>query len=163
MSFLRIVAAKVKRFLFDLKYRNTFANQDFHSTFVCDSYKGLSFGKRTYIGPYCHFDAKGQIELQDFCIIAPHVKIWSYNHDFKDEMIPYGHNDIMKKVVVGKGSWVGLGSILLPGTVIGEGCIIGAGSIVKGYIPDFSIVRPSYSEFEPLTIKKRNDLYKRKI
>jgi acetyltransferase-like isoleucine patch superfamily enzyme len=163
MKFVRKMLGMIKVFIFNLKYQNRFKNQEFHYSFVCDNHKGLTFGKRVYIGPYCHFDAKGEIELQDFCIIAPHVKIWSYNHDFKDEMVPYGKRDIFKKVVVGKGSWIGLGATLLPGTVIGKGCVIGAGSIVSGVIPDFSMVRPNYSQHEPLTVSKNEDLYRREI
>lgn len=37
-------------------------------------------------------------------------------------------------------SFVGTGSILMPGCRIGRGCIIGSGTVVRGTIPDYSIV-----------------------
>jgi acetyltransferase-like isoleucine patch superfamily enzyme len=37
-------------------------------------------------------------------------------------------------------SFVGTGSILMPGCHIGRGCIIGSGTVVRGKIPDYSIV-----------------------
>ena len=48
--------------------------------------------------------------------------------------IPY------KPVNIGTNSFIGAGAIILPGSSIGEHCIIGAGAVVKGNIPDFSIV-----------------------
>ena len=43
-------------------------------------------------------------------------------------------------MVLGKDSFIGAGAILLPGTTIGCNCIIGAGAVVKGLVPDYSIV-----------------------
>ena len=43
-------------------------------------------------------------------------------------------------VSIGDNSFVGAFSILMPGTVIGRDCIIGAGSVVRGRVPDGSIV-----------------------
>lgn len=43
-------------------------------------------------------------------------------------------------VSVGEHSFIGARASLLPNTVIGKGCIIGACSVVKGNVPDFSIV-----------------------
>lgn len=37
-------------------------------------------------------------------------------------------------------SFVGTGSIIMPGAQIGRGCIVGSGTVVRGTIPDFSIV-----------------------
>lgn len=119
-----------------------------------DNFTGFRLGCKCYIGPHCHFDALGGISIEDYVIIGPHVKIWSYNHNFKSHMVPYGPEIIKKKVVVGKGAWLGLGVTILPGSIIGEGAIIGAGSIVCGTIPPYTIVRPSYATFEKLDIQK---------
>ncbi len=43
-------------------------------------------------------------------------------------------------VTIGDYSFIGTGSIVMPGASIGRGCIIGAGTVVRGSIPDFSIV-----------------------
>ena len=37
-------------------------------------------------------------------------------------------------------SFVGTGTVVMPGTHIGKGCIVGAGTVVRGKIPDFSLV-----------------------
>lgn len=45
-----------------------------------------------------------------------------------------------RPVVIGNHSFIGARACLLPGTYIGDNCIVGAGSVVKGKIPDNSIV-----------------------
>jgi len=47
---------------------------------------------------------------------------------------------IIKKVRIGKGSFVGVGSIILPGVHIGEGCLVGPGSVVTKDVPDYTWV-----------------------
>lgn len=40
-------------------------------------------------------------------------------------------------------SFVGTNSVVMPGTRIGKGCIIAAGSVVRGNVPDYSLVMGS--------------------
>lgn len=46
----------------------------------------------------------------------------------------------LRGISIGNDSFIGARASLLPGTVIGNNCIIGACSVVKGTIPDNSIV-----------------------
>lgn len=46
----------------------------------------------------------------------------------------------VKEISIGKNSFIGARSTLLPGTIIGENVLVGACSVVKGIIPDNSIV-----------------------
>ena len=41
---------------------------------------------------------------------------------------------------VGRGSWLGHGSVILPGAQIGRHCVVAAGSVVRGEVPDFTVV-----------------------
>ena len=50
---------------------------------------------------------------------------------------PIGKKD---KIVIGDYSFIGTGCIILPGVEIGKCCLIGAGTVVRGKIPDYSIV-----------------------
>lgn len=47
---------------------------------------------------------------------------------------------IFERVRIGDWSFLGAGCIVLPGSTIGKYCIIGAGAVVKGDIPDYSVV-----------------------
>lgn len=155
----RFAKKHLSNLLFSRKYKRKFDKQDFHVSFKCDNFENFEFGRKCYIGPHCHFDALGGITLEDYVIVAPHVKIWSYNHDFKHEMVPYGPRNICDPVTIGKGVWLGLQSIILPGTVIGEGSIVGAGAVVKGFVEPYSIVRPNYSVAEPLLLSKNSKIF----
>ncbi|WP_230279616.1 DapH/DapD/GlmU-related protein [Croceicoccus sp. Ery15] len=44
------------------------------------------------------------------------------------------------QISIGDFSFVGTGSVIMPGANIGKGCLIGAGTVVRGTIPDFSVV-----------------------
>lgn len=46
----------------------------------------------------------------------------------------------LQPVAIGDYSFVGADSIVMPGTRIGKGCLIGSGKVVRGNIPDYSIV-----------------------
>lgn len=47
---------------------------------------------------------------------------------------------VLGRIKVGDGTFIGESCIILPGTTIGKDCIIGAGAVVRGEIPDNSIV-----------------------
>ena len=57
-----------------------------------------------------------------------------------NECISSFHALAYNGVSIGENSFIGAGAVILPGTKIGKFCIIGAGSVVKGNIPDYSIV-----------------------
>ena len=44
------------------------------------------------------------------------------------------------RIVVGDNTFIGHNAIVLPGTTIGRDCLVGAGSVVRGEIPDNSVV-----------------------
>lgn len=47
---------------------------------------------------------------------------------------------ILDSILIGRNSFIGKRASILPGTIIGENVLIGACSVVKGKIPDNSIV-----------------------
>lgn len=47
---------------------------------------------------------------------------------------------LVRGIEIGDYSFVGRGAMLMPGTRIGKCCLIGAGAVVRGEIPDYSIV-----------------------
>lgn len=48
--------------------------------------------------------------------------------------------DVFGEIEIGDNTFIGVGCLILPGTSIGRNCIIGAGSVVRGAIPDDSVV-----------------------
>jgi acetyltransferase-like isoleucine patch superfamily enzyme len=42
-------------------------------------------------------------------------------------------------VVIGPGTWLGIGVVVLPGVTIGQGCAVGANAVVTRDLPDFAV------------------------
>lgn len=67
------------------------------------------------------------------------------NHDFSINkalicMKEKRQGYFLKRIDIGNNCFIGARVILLPGTKIGDNCIIGAGAVVKGIIPENSVV-----------------------
>jgi acetyltransferase-like isoleucine patch superfamily enzyme len=89
----------------------------------------VSLGYRTIIN--CHQN----ISIGDNVNIAPDVKIYDHDHNFKDH--PLSGNEwrtsfITEKIEIGSNVWIGANTIILRGTIIGDNTVIGAGCILKG-------------------------------
>ena len=63
-------------------------------------------------------------------------------HDGAIEVIRdmYPDVDLFGKIVIGDNCVIGSHCIILPNTSIGANCIVGAGSVVRGNIPDESVI-----------------------
>lgn len=85
-------------------------------------------------------DKKSRIVIEDDVLLGPNVSIYSSTHNFDDITKPVkeqGYN--VSGVLLKKGCWVGVNSVILPGVTIGQNSVIGANSVVTKDIPDFSI------------------------
>lgn len=104
-------------------------------------------GKPNYISSRCWFDGSdySRIQLGHGCTISSETSFLT--HDWSLHTIgrslgvekkpPLGTKGSIK---LGEYSFIGRGVILMPGSRIGRGSIIGAGSVVRGKVPEYSIV-----------------------
>jgi acetyltransferase-like isoleucine patch superfamily enzyme len=68
------------------------------------------------------------------------VYITDQNHGYEDVTRPISQQSQPElPVVIGDGSWLGHGAVVLPGVTIGKHVVIGANSVVTKDIPDFSV------------------------
>lgn len=115
---------------------------------------GMKFtGKPNYISPKVWFDGTDYslISIGHEVTISSYIRIlthdWSLHTVAKafdvPQSIPIGRT---LPVHIGDYSFIGTGTILMPGCKIGKACIIGAGTVVRGEIPDYSIVVGSPGE-----------------
>jgi acetyltransferase-like isoleucine patch superfamily enzyme len=103
--------------------------------------RALVIGDRCLVNVRCGIVAHESIEIGDDVWFGQGVYITDANHGFEDLEVPIGKQlGDHQPVSVGKGSWLGHGAVILPGAQIGRQCVVAAGSVVRGVVPDHSIV-----------------------
>ena len=99
----------------------------------------LEIGEGTYFNRYCMISAHERVTVGKHCMFGPGVKIFDNNHRYSPDT---GVSSVLKTapISIGDNSWVCSDVIILKGTRIGKNCVVGAGCIVRGEIPDGSVV-----------------------
>ncbi len=104
------------------------------------------------LAPYLFDFAADRLVLGKFCQIAHGVRFIgaSANHATRgittfpfavlDPETMLGYQPDRRDIVVGHDVWLGYGAMVMPGTRIGNGVIVGAGSVVRGDVPDYTVV-----------------------
>lgn len=89
----------------------------------------LSIGRGSYINYEVMVDGRGQLEIGSSCSVSARVVFVTSTHSIGGTEKRAG--EVQRSViVVGDGTWIGAGAIILPGVTIGRGCVIGAGAVV---------------------------------
>ena len=66
-----------------------------------------------------------------------YVYVTDQNHGYEDVTLPISkQTQAERPVVIGSGSWLGHGTVVLPGAHIGKHVAVAAGSVVSGKLPD---------------------------
>jgi acetyltransferase-like isoleucine patch superfamily enzyme len=69
-----------------------------------------------------------------------HVYITDQNHGYEDVTRPISQQTQPEQpVIIGDGSWLGAGTVVLPGATIGRHVAIGANAVVTGVLPDYCV------------------------
>ncbi len=102
-------------------------------------------GEPRFIAKSANFDDFDRITLGDRVVISLRVYFLTHDYSYTTALISIGEKpqtDVgtYRNIVVGNNVFIGMNSIILPGTVIGDNVIVGAGSVVRGNIPENSIV-----------------------
>ena len=110
----------------------------------------LYIGENCEMGDMTHIVAHERVEIGNNVLIASKCFISDTNHgvykgDKQDspDTPPNKRMLVSKPVKIGNNVWIGENVVILAGTNIGDGCIVGANSLVKGIIPDNTIVAGS--------------------
>lgn len=107
-------------------------------------------GTPKYLDPTVHFDGTDytKIIIGDNVTISKEVLLLTHDYSITSALVSIGNRIdrgqgelyIVENISIGDHSFIGAKSILLPGTKVGNNVIIGSGSVVKGDIPDYSIM-----------------------
>lgn len=104
-------------------------------------------GSPIYIGASTSFDGEdySKIHIGDSTVISSEVRFLTHDYSISRAIEATGRKlekEVfqLKDIFVGKNCFIGTRSIIMPGCHLGDNVIVGAGSVVRGKIPDNSIV-----------------------
>jgi acetyltransferase-like isoleucine patch superfamily enzyme len=101
----------------------------------------ISIGDRCVIGRGVSLVGRRRIVIEDDVTFAPDIYVTDHNHAYNDVRIPIGRQWLDEDPVrIGARSWIGTGVVVLPGADIGRHVTVAAGSVVRGSVPDYSVV-----------------------
>ena len=107
---------------------------------VCLTNPVVRIGDRCLIGRGSGIVGHLGIDIGDDVWTGHHVYITDQNHGYERVDVPISmQTQPEKMVIIGEGSWIGAGSVILPGAHIGKHVAIGANSVVNGDVPEYCV------------------------
>ena len=100
----------------------------------------VRIGDRCLIGRGSGIVGHLAIDIGNDVWTGHHVYITDQNHGYEVVKRPISKQTQPERpVVIGDGSWLGAGTVVLPGATIGRHVAVGANSVVTGELPDFCV------------------------
>ena len=107
---------------------------------VCLTDPVVRIGDRCLIGRGSGIVGHLSIDIGNDVWTGHHVYITDQSHGYEDVSLPISlQSQPETPVVIGEGSWLGHGVVVLPGAKIGKHVAVGANSVVTGELPDFCV------------------------
>jgi acetyltransferase-like isoleucine patch superfamily enzyme len=101
----------------------------------------IEIGDHCSIGRGSFLVALGSIVLEEDVTVAPNVYITDHNHTYAARDEPIGRQwPEQADTRIGAGSWLGTNVVVLAGAQLGCHVTVAAGSVVRGVVPDHSVV-----------------------
>lgn len=120
---------------------------------------GVKIGENCHISNIWYSTEPYLIEIGNHVAIAPRTELITHDGGvwiFRNNGFP--NIDVFGKIIIGDNTFIGSGCTILPNTTIGNNCVIGSGSVVRGRIPDNSIVIGN-----PAKVIMKTSIYKKLV
>jgi len=98
---------------------------------------GIDVSKSFVLSGSCYIQGGNGIEIGDYTIFAPGVKIISSNHNSE---ISNSEWIKRKPIKIGKYCWIGANAIILPEVELGDYTVVGAGTVITKNFPEGFVV-----------------------
>lgn len=112
----------------------------FYGRTVIHSPKNVAIGNNVHIGDNAWIQGDGGLQIGDNCHISRNLTLYTVNHRYRGDCLPYDEQLDLKPVVIGRNVWIGMNVCVAPGSTIGDGAIIGMGTVVSGEVPPLCII-----------------------
>jgi acetyltransferase-like isoleucine patch superfamily enzyme len=102
----------------------------------------IRIGNNVSIGGNLIIGCVDSVVIEDDVLIADRVFISDHIHDYENVKIPIIKQKLKSKggVLIKRGSFIGVNSVIMPGVTIGKNSVVGASSVVTKSVPDYSVV-----------------------
>lgn len=100
----------------------------------------LEVGDNVHVKTGANWVCEGGLVIGDNTIFSSYSTIYTRNHSYKGDELPFDSTNILRPVTIGRNVWIGTRVTILPGAKIGDGAIIGASAVVAGTVPEGAIV-----------------------
>ena len=149
-SFGTILVNETERFLLDKRADES--NRLLSQLQSCGSYvhlnghititysKSVCIGNNVHIGDNAYLATRGGLTIGDNTHISRNFTVYTTNHDYQGNALPYDNVLVQKPVLIGKNVWIGMNVTVIPGVHIGDGAIIGMGTVVTHDVPAKAII-----------------------
>lgn len=111
-----------------------------HGNIKITSPCNVFIGDNVHINQGAFLRAEGRLRIEDNVHIARNLTLYTVNHDYHGERLPYDSGLISKPVIIKKNVWIGMNVCITPGVTIGEGAIVGMGTVVSGDVPRLAVI-----------------------
>ena len=100
----------------------------------------LRLGQNIHIGRHTEIMADGGITIGNNVVISFHCVLWSIDHRYEGDGLPYDKARLRRPIVIGDNVWIGRNVIVRGGVTIGEGAVVAMGSVVTRNVPPLAVV-----------------------
>lgn len=102
----------------------------------------LRIGDRCHIGRFSTIACVGEIVFEEDVLTADRIFVGDSYHEYADPSVPVSDQGMSapQPVVIRRGAFLGVGSIVLPGVSVGENAYVAAGAVVTNDVPARTLV-----------------------
>lgn len=100
----------------------------------------LTLRENIHIGRHTEIMADGGITIGNNVVISYHCVLWSIDHRYEGDGLPYDKARIRRPIVIHDNVWIGRNAIVCGGVTIGEGAVVAMGSVVTKDVPPLAVV-----------------------
>lgn len=134
---------------------NAFKNLSFLRRYIDEHYRDdfsdeqyiynsrITFEHTSQFGRFLFMSCTNSIVIEDHVVFSERVFVGDNNHSYTHPEVPIVQqpNKRGEPVIVGRGSWIGVGVAILAGAQLGRNSVIGANSVVKrGIYPSHAVI-----------------------
>lgn len=130
----------------DLSFLLDYIDQKYRADFDPNDYRyepRIEIEREVQIGRFAFMTCTRSIKIERNVVLSERVFIGDHNHSFTHPEVPIMQqpNKHGNPVVIGQGSWLGVGAAILSGARLGRNCVVGANSVCReGDYPSHSVI-----------------------